>query len=46
MIRFLSTGKKGSAVGLDPEAIITFLAVTVSVLPSGLVSFIVFFSTN
>ncbi|MNT84335.1 hypothetical protein D3C72_2243350 [compost metagenome] len=45
MIRFLSTGKKGKAVGFEPEAMITFFAVIVSDLPS-LVILIVFLSTK
>ncbi|MNI45517.1 hypothetical protein D3C73_999440 [compost metagenome] len=46
MMRFLSIGKNGKAVGLEPVAIITFLADKVSVVPSALVTRMVFLSTK
>src|SRR3546814_8674059 len=46
MIRFLSIGRKGRAVGLDPEAMMMFLPVICSDFPSLLVIFIVFLSTK
>ncbi|MCY1521520.1 hypothetical protein D9M68_563350 [compost metagenome] len=46
IMRFLSIGKNGKAVGLEPVAIITFLAVRVSVVPSLFVTNTVFLSTK
>lgn len=46
MIRFLSIGKNGKAVGLEPVAIITFLVVNCSVVPSAFVTLMVFLSIN
>jgi hypothetical protein len=46
IILFLSIGRNGKLVGLEPVAMITFLAVICSVLPSFLVILTVFLSTN
>jgi hypothetical protein len=46
MMRFLSIGRKGNAVGFEPVAIITFLVLNSSTLPSSAVTLIVFLSTK
>ncbi|MNL32954.1 hypothetical protein D3C87_1548380 [compost metagenome] len=46
MILFLSTGKNGKEVGFEPVAIITFLPVICSEVPSSFVILMVFLSTK